>query len=99
MDQWVKDHGVDVENWWFLTGEPELIRNYMNRYFQFFKATENTDPAAIASQGKYAHDQRLVIVDGKANIRGYYGGMNLERGEAEIERLIRDLEYLFDEKI
>ena len=98
MDQWVKQNGVDVNNWWFVTGDPEEIRKYMKDYFMFFQATENTDPAVIASQGKWAHDQRLALVDGKANVRGYYGVMNTEDGDKEVGRLISDIEYLFEER-
>jgi protein SCO1/2 len=97
MDTWVKDKGVEAPNWWFLTGDEQRIRDYMIRYFKFLGVSENTDPAVIAAKGKFNHDQRLAIVDRKANVRGMYNVMDTERGAMEIERMIRDLEYLFGE--
>ncbi|MCB1233801.1 MAG: SCO family protein [Verrucomicrobiae bacterium] len=98
MDAWVRDHGVDEKNWWFLTGDGQRIRDYMIREFKFFGTRENTDPATIASEGKFAHDQRLCLVDRDRNIRGYYDVMNPRHGNSEIDRLVRDIEYLFREQ-
>lgn len=99
MDAWVKDKGVDSEDWWFLTGDPEEIADYMISQFKFFATEKITDPALIPSQGEFAHDQRLALVDGDANVRGYYDVMNSNRpyegsktqGELEFERLVRDV--------
>lgn len=98
MNEWVKKHGVDVENWWFLTGEPDRIRKYMNRYFRLFKVQENTDPEVILKKGKYNHDQRLVLIDGDANVRGYYSVMDLTRGVKETGQLVTAIEYVLSEK-
>jgi len=97
MDAWVKARGIDVPNWWFLTGDEQKIREYMIRYFKFFGVRENTDPTVIASEGKFSHDQRLALVDGRANVRGYYDVMNPQRGAVDLVRLQRDLEYLLGE--
>jgi cytochrome oxidase Cu insertion factor (SCO1/SenC/PrrC family) len=97
MDRWIRENGFDAPNWWFLTGDEETIRDYMIRYFKFFGVRENTDPAAIAAQGKYSHDQRLAVVDGKANVRGFYDVLNPDTGPDQIERLWKDLEFLLDE--
>jgi protein SCO1 len=94
MNAWVKDKGVDAPNWWFLTGDGEKIRKYVARYLKFYPTQENTDPTVIATQGKWAHDQRLVIIDGEANIRGYYGVMDLEGGPTAVKLLKRDLDMI-----
>ena len=96
MDAWVKEKGVDSPDWWFLTGDPGEITKYMISKFKFYGTEEVTDPALIAAQGPYAHDQRLAIVDGEANIRGYYDVLNVQRGAIEIERLRRDLKMVLD---
>ncbi len=96
MDAWVKDKGIDTEDWWFLTGDPEEIRDYMLSEFKFFETQEITDPAERASQGEFAHDQRLALVDRDANIRGFYSVMDLERGDLEFERLVRDIKMVLD---
>ena len=99
MDAWVKEKGVDSPDWWFLTGDPERFAKYMLTQFKFFATEEITDPALIASQGPFAHDQRLAIVDGDANIRGYYDVMNPPVAESEFERLRRDLRMVLDPKL
>lgn len=96
MDAWVKARGVESPDWWFLTGDPEEITKYMISEFMFFGTEINTDPAVVASQGEFAHDQRLALVDGEANIRGYYDVLHLERGDLEYERLVRDLQMVLD---
>jgi protein SCO1/2 len=99
MDAWVKDKGVDSPDWWFLTGKPGEITDYMISEFKFYGTEKITDPALIASQGPFAHDQRLAIVDGEANIRGYYDVMNVQRGQVEIERLRRDLKMVLNPEL
>lgn len=96
MDAWVKARGVESPDWWFLTGDPEEITKYMISEFMFFGTEINTDPAVVASQGEFAHDQRLALVDGEANIRGYYDVLHLERGDLEYARLVRDLQMVLD---
>jgi protein SCO1 len=99
MDAWVKEKGVDSPDWWFLTGDPEAFSKYMISKFKFYATEEITDPALIATQGPYAHDQRLAIVDGDANIRGYYDVLNPQRADAEFQRLLRDLKMVLDPKL
>lgn len=99
MDAWVKEKGVDSPDWWFLTGDPEAFSKYMISKFKFYATEEITDPALIASQGPFAHDQRLAIVDGKANIRGYYDVMNPPIAASEFERLRRDLKMVLNPKL
>ncbi|MCB1230413.1 MAG: SCO family protein [Verrucomicrobiae bacterium] len=100
MDAWVKRNGIDVENWWFLTGNEERIREYMIRNFKFFGVVENTDPEEIARSGKFSHDQRLALVDGAGHVRGMYDVMNTTQpgmAAASFEQLVSDICYLFEE--
>ncbi len=98
MDAFVKKSGVDADNWWFLTGDEEQIRKYMLRFFQMYAVIENKEPEVIAANGKFSHDQRLVLVDGKANVRGYYRVMDAQMGTMELQRLKDDIQRLFDAK-
>ncbi|MFV1995208.1 MAG: SCO family protein, partial [Verrucomicrobiales bacterium] len=72
MNAFIAAHGIDDPDWWFLTGDPETLENYLVGYFRFAPARENQDPETIEKQGRWTHDSRLVLVDGKGNIRGYY---------------------------
>jgi len=99
MNAWVKDKGVDSPNWWFLTGDEERIREYMIKEFMFMGVKENSDPASIATDGEFAHDQRLALVDGGGNIRGYYAVMNPQEGANEFKRLRRELKMVLNPKL
>ncbi len=99
MNAWVKDKGVDAPNWWFLTGDEETIRKYMIKEFMFLGVEENKDAESIASEGAFAHDQRLALVDGGGNIRGYYAVMNPQEGANEFRRLRRDLKMVLNPKL
>lgn len=98
MDAFVKAHGIDAPNWWFLTGDEEEIRDYMVSYFRFFPVTQNTDPESIATQGAFQHDSRLALVDGKGNIRGYYDVLDARVGGEWEKKLLGDLEWLLAER-
>jgi len=99
MDAWVKKNGVDSEDWWFLTGDPDEIAKYMISQFMFFATEKVTDPAMIPSIGEFSHDQRLALVDGDANVRGYYDVMSVERGELELQRLRMDLKLVLNPEL
>lgn len=97
LNAWVKEHGVDVPKWWFLTGDEQYIRDYMIRNFRFYGVVENTEPEVIASEGKFAHDQRLALVDRQGHVRGLYDVMDPEMGNAYLEKLNQDIQYLSTE--
>ncbi len=99
MDAWVREKGIDSPDWWFLTGKPQEISDYMISNFKFYATEPIKDPAVAAAQGPFAHDQRLAIVDGEANVRGYYDVMNVQHGALEIERLRRDLKMVLDPEL
>lgn len=99
MDEWVRRNGVDSDDWWFLTGDAEKIAKYMISEFKFFGTEVNTDPAVIAAEGEFAHDQRLALVDGDANVRGYYDVLSVQRGDQEYERLKRDVAMVLDPEL
>ncbi len=99
MNAWVKDKGVDEPNWWFLTGEQDEIWKYMSTEFLLPVPVENTDPALIATEGKYRHDQRLVLVDEGGNVRGYYAVMNPQFGMREIRRMNREIKMVLDPEL
>ena len=98
MNAFVKKAGVDQPNWWFLTGDETEIRRFMVRYAQFYGTKTNTDPAEIASNGLYAHDLRVALIDGGAHVRGYYQLYDEVRGEGELKRLSQDIRYLYQER-
>ena len=99
MDAFVKRNGVDVPQWWFLTGDDERIHSYMRKYFKFSRVEENTDPEVIATQGKFSHDAHVALVDGEGRIRGYYNLLDYDTRELQAERLSRDLKWILEEEM
>ena len=67
--------------------------------FKFYGTEKVTDPEKIAAVGEFAHDTRLALVDGEANIRGYYDVMNVQRGDQEYDRLVRELKMVLDPEL
>lgn len=99
MDAFVKQHGVDVPQWWFLTGNEERIHQYMSRYFKFSRVEENTDPQVIATQGQFSHDAHVALVDGEGRIRGYYNLLDFDFRDEQAAKLERDLRWILDEEM
>lgn len=56
--------GADSKNWWFLNaGDAKTTHDYLENVLKFFGIRQRTDPADIASNGKYAHDLGIILVD------------------------------------
>ena len=62
---------ADPKQWWFLTtGDNAKAHAYMEGTLKFFKVKERTDPADIESNGKYAHDLGLALVNANFEVVG-----------------------------
>ena len=80
---------ADPERWFFLTGEQGAIYRLAQEGFHL-GAVEIPSEKRISSGATHAHSPRFVLVDGKAQIRGYYPSTD---GEAMV-RLRHDLRVL-----
>jgi protein SCO1/2/putative membrane protein len=79
------------ERWSFLTGSQAAISSLVFDGFHLpFQRNEGAPPGDLVT-----HTARLVLVDRKGEIRGYYEGVKLEnpttRDDAELDRLDHDL--------
>jgi cytochrome oxidase Cu insertion factor (SCO1/SenC/PrrC family) len=104
---WAELHGVDLPSWWFLTTDkPDEMTALMTGKKSQFKLMEVTkyDPVTqadiIAAEGPYAHDSRVVLVDGTGHIRGYYNLLDLDASRAKMTRdtLLRDVKSVLAEQ-
>lgn len=104
---WAELHGVDLPSWWFLTTDkPEEMTALMTGPKSQFKLMEvvKYDPVTqadiIAVEGPYAHDARVVLVDGRGHIRGYYNLLEIDpvRARATRETLLRDVKSVLAEQ-
>ena len=80
---------ADPERWFFLTGGREAIYRLAQEGFHL-AAAEIPLAKREDSRATHAHSPRFVLVDGKAQIRGYYPATDRQA----LERLRRDLRVL-----
>jgi len=81
--------GADSARWTFLTGERDALYDLIGKGF-LLSVSERSAEEAGGSDDLITHSDRFVLVDGDANIRGYYHGT--DRGD--VDRLIQDLEKI-----
>lgn len=81
LEKYARAHGADDKMWRFLTGPVKTLQELDRNAFKL----GNVD-------GSLEHSTRFVLIDGRAQIRGYY-----ETSEADaISRLIGDAKLLMN---
>ena len=93
LSEYAHRFGADSERWLFLTGEKEAIYRLAQEGFRL-GAVEIPHEKRPASGATHTHSQRFVLVDRKAQIRGYYPATDAEA----MMRLRRDLKKLLQDK-
>ena len=62
---------ADPGNWWFAAGKDRhSTHEFLEKNLGFFAIRERTDPLDIASNGLYAHDLGLILIDRDLNVVG-----------------------------
>jgi protein SCO1/2 len=79
---------VNHDHWWFLTGDKGSIYNYARNELKL-----SVGPGDGGAED-FMHTQKLVLIDAKRNIRGYYDGLDT----VEIKRCADDIVLLTMEK-
>jgi cytochrome oxidase Cu insertion factor (SCO1/SenC/PrrC family) len=96
--QFLRSCGVDDPRWWFLaTKDPQQLTQYLVRYLRLLPFSPVADPERRAEWGPFEHDLRVVLVDGKANLRGQYAILDPVAGRLHRAQLGNDLRYLLQE--
>lgn len=72
------------QNWDFLTGDKRSIYKIARKQFLLTATDGDGGPQ------DFIHSERVVLVDAKHNIRGYYDGTN----KNEIDQLIKDIKII-----
>lgn len=96
MAQWAEERDMGGDNWWFMTGDPKEIRSYMGKYFRM-TVTQRKKPDEIKIYGEWEHEFKLVLVDQSGAIRYYYDVLNATHGDAQREKMSRDVQRLLKE--
>jgi protein SCO1/2 len=92
MRKYASRFKADPERWLFLTGNKEAIYRLAQEGFRL-SAAEIPQAHRPSSGATHAHSPRFVLVDSKAQIRGYYSSADKEA----LGRLRRDLKRLVHE--
>ncbi len=83
LADYAKKFKADTRLWHFLTGTREAITDLMLKSFKIGSMEE-----------PIFHSTKFVLVDKKANIRGYYDGMD----KKEVEKLFKDIATTLKER-
>lgn len=92
MYRYAEGHGADHSAWHFLTGDQAELYKLARRSFFVLKPAETRNQGDVGSD--FIHTQYFVLIDKQARIRGYYDGTS----EKEVGKLIKDIDFLFQEK-
>lgn len=94
LSEYAARYGADPSVWWFLTGERDTLYDLIGKGFLLSVAEREPDEAGRDDGHELiTHSDRLVLVDGKGRIRGYYHGTDRAAAEAllgDLQRLARD---------
>jgi len=99
LGEYAEALGADTSNWWFLTGEREMLHEYLTNELKFLDIRERTDPDEIEQLGRYSHDLGLIVVDrswrvvGKRDLswaREEGGDGVYDEWKAELKKTIRE---------
>lgn len=93
LSEYANRFQANPELWFFLTGEKEMIYRLAQEGFRL-GAVEIPHEKRPASGATHTHSPRFVLVDRKAQIRGYYPGTDAEA----MVRLRRDMERLLHKR-
>src|SRR5512132_2919521 len=80
-------HGADRQRWYFLTGQRDQVIRLIRDGFHLSVAAL---PDSSESNGMIPHSPRFVLIDQRAQIRGYYDSREMEG----LARLRNDIETL-----
>jgi protein SCO1 len=100
LAEYARRYGADPQRWLFLTGPEDRIYELVNKQFHVLaKPNEGEDRKPGA---EVMHDPRLVVVDRRGHIRGYYQGVRdtrLPDPEADYEANVRRLKAKVNELV
>jgi protein SCO1 len=91
---------AETDNWWFVNGDKDAVRAYMEKHFQFRPVKDMPMEERLSPDDKYIHDLRVAIADHQGHIRGLYDIMNADPEFQKFwdDKLRKDLAYLMRDK-
>lgn len=100
LSEFATRFGIKDDNWWFVNGPKDPVRNYLTFQFKFSGVKEVPEAERFNPDDKYIHDMKVALVDHKGNIRGHYDIASADPDYEKFwsERVRRDLRFLIDEQ-
>ena len=69
LEAYGKALGANPKNWWFMTHPNQAeTHEYLEKELKFFAVRERTDPVDRESNGRFAHDMGITLVDREWNV-------------------------------
>ena len=92
--------GITKDNWWFVNGPKDQVRNYLTFQFKFAGVKDVPVAERFNPEDKFIHDMKVAIVDHKGNIRGHYDIANMDPEYEGFwkEKIRKDLKLLLSEQ-
>ncbi len=84
LSQYASQVGADLSNWVFLTGRESEIKNLAQKGFKLppdlvgdgMDGMKGMSMTKAQMEADALHSSRLILVDGRGHIRGYFDGMS-----------------------
>lgn len=89
LSQYAEKYKISTDKWNLLTGDKEAIMNLGQCGF-YITAKEE----ALGQKPSLSHSDKLILVDTKGRIRGFYSGTDQE----DVKRLLTEISILLNEK-
>ncbi len=87
--------GADTSDWWFLTGEPDALRDYMVNEMKYDPIQERKDPAEAAEKGALAHNMSIAVFDRNLSLIGrrdlFHAKLDGEAAYVETEKALHQM--------
>lgn len=61
MKSYAESLGADTSNWWFLTGDPSELKDYMLNEMKYDPIQKREDPEEAAAKGALAHNMSIAV--------------------------------------
>lgn len=85
LEKFAQKHGADRSRWLFLTGDKQQTYDLVRKGFML-----GVEEAAPGSDEPIVHSSKMVMVDGRGRIRGYYDTLD----ESSMTRMLADLDVV-----
>jgi len=83
LQDYSKNLGADPEKWWFISHpNQQETHEYLEKELKFFGIRERTDPVDRDTNGRYAHDMGIMLVDRDWNVIGKWPLYDASTSEA-----------------